>query len=321
MFPVYNLFIHGYFFFIKTLSLRNQKAKLWIDGRANWEIKLKQQLDTTKQWIWFHCVSVGEYEDTCEVMFSLMRKNTIDCNYLLTFSSPSGFELHKQNTAFDLVFYLPLDTRKNAESFLSIVNPLGVIFSRSELWINMLNEVRKREIPLFLLSLKMNAASGFLRWPAAKLYKEAFSWFSCIYCQDEQTRKLLLDFSKVRKVEVVGNTRFERILLQTKQHSMDHKIERFTEHQFTLICGSSLPKDLWIVYQCLDELRKRNIRLIIVPHEVKKQEITELKKRFSAQVYSEMTASDFVSDVLIIDHVGSLKHYYSYSDFALIGGG
>jgi 3-deoxy-D-manno-octulosonic-acid transferase len=304
------------------MSPFHSKAKRWIDGRKGALREFKQLRQANENWIWFHCSSLGEYEDCCEIMHEIARR-TPENNVLLTFFSPSGYEALKDSPHVDYVMYLPIDIRSNVSAFLDVLRPSLVVFGRSELWLNYLFELKKRQIPLFLLALKMNSKSGFLRQPAFKLYKKGFQCFSHIYCQDQLTTDLLQNSYEILQTTVIGNPRFERIYLETLSAKDFPEIRNFTKDGFTIIVGSYLSKDLELIQTVIPALVELNCKWILVPHEVNQTAIQQLLKCFPAKsvTYSQRNLLNQDHRILIVDHVGSLKHLYKYADLAIVGGG
>lgn len=319
---IYAIVIRAFYLGIFIASAFHKKAALWIVGRKHWEDHLMQICKAHHDWIWFHCASLGEYEDCCEVFLKIRRENA-QKKTILTFSSPSGFEAMKGNHAFDQLMYLPLDTRQNAKRFVNILQPKAVLFSRSELWFNYLNEISKNAIPLFLLSLKMNATSSFIKWPLRSFYKKCFSAFQYIYCQDKLSQALLSSQFGLQNTQVTGNTRFERIYKQSRLEEEFPFIEDFCRNNFVIVAGSYLQSDLKLILATHQQFGNKNIKWILVPHEVNESEILRLKEWNPQKVlrYSEADALLPSHNTLIIDQVGVLKKLYKFADFAIIGGG
>ena len=304
------------------MALHDAKARKWIDGRKNWRKELLKKRKPDEKWIWFHCSSVGEYEDSC-IIFSEILKQCPEKKSILTFFSPSGYELLKESPDYDLVMYLPLDTKKNAKDFLAILKPQVILFSRSELWYNLIVEIKKRKIPAFLLSLKLNNKSSFIKWPPRILSKDCFTAYTFIYCQDELTQKLLIKYFNVFNNVVTGNPRFDKIYKESMSLKTIPCIMQFVENSFVIVAGSVLPKDeekILKVIKCLD---KYNIKFIIVPHEIKNERIDYTINKIPGKAirYSDIHKLTGFHNILYIDFVGALKYLYKYANFAVIGGG
>ncbi len=316
----YSIIIYFYNFIILFLSPFNKKAKRWITGRKKWESELEKKINKGENWIWFHCSSLGEFEDSCEIFFKIRKENPTK-RTILTVFSPSAFEVLKQSYLFDVITYLPLDTKSNAKAFIEIVKPELVLFSRSELWLNILTEVQARKIPLFLISLKLNDTSNFIKWPLRNFYRRCFNTFNIIYCQNSETQKILNSYFKIPNTLITGNTRFERVYNQSLSKEAFPDIEKFVLDSLVIVLGSCLPKDERIFLKIYDSLKGLKLKWIIVPHEIERSIIArKMDPKYSIQ-YSKINELNKFHDILIIDSVGILKHVYQYANFALIGGG
>lgn len=316
----YSIIIYFYNFIILCLSPFNNKAKRWINGRKKWESELGKKIEKGENWIWFHCSSLGEFEDSCEIFFKIQNENPTK-KTILTVFSPSAFEVLKHSGLFNVISYLPIDTKTNAKTFIEIVNPELVLFSRSELWLNFLLEVRAREIPLFLISLKLNNTSNFVKWPLRLFYRKCFNAFNIIYCQNSETQKLLNSNFSISNTLITGNTRFERVYNQSLSKETFPDIEKFVLDSLVIVIGSCLPKDERIFLQIYNDLKGLNLKWIIVPHEIEKAIIVRKMNSKFTILYSNIKELNEFHDTLIIDSVGILKHVYRYANFALIGGG
>jgi 3-deoxy-D-manno-octulosonic-acid transferase len=316
----YSIIIRLYYYIILFASPFNKKAKQWITGRKNWESELAKKIEKGENWIWFHCSSLGEFEDCCEIFFK-MQKNFPSKKTILTVFSPSAFEVLKQSGLFDVISYLPLDTKANAKAFVDIVKPELVLFSRSELWLNILLEVQERAIPIFLISLKLSTKSNFIKWPFNIIYVHCFRTFNIIFCQNAETQQLLHSYFNISNSLITGNTRFERVNNESQTKATFPDIEKFVSDRVVIVMGSCLPKDERIFLEIYDSLRKLRIKWIIVPHEIEKSIISRKMNSKSIILYSNIKELNKFHDILIIDSVGILKHVYRYANFALIGGG
>lgn len=317
---LYSAALSFYYFLIFVASHFNKKAKLWIEGRVEWKSKLVEKMEQKGSWIWFHCSSLGEFEDCCEVFFKIQKEFPYK-NSLLTVFSPSAFEVLKDSKLFDFVCYLPLDKRDNAKVFVEIVKPELVIFSRSELWLNFLSELRKRKIPLYLVSLRLSTRSNFLKWPLTYFYKQCFESFNHIYCQNELTKDLLKKHFKILNTTVTGNTRFERVYNQSRVIMHFPEIISFIRDSPVIILGSCLPEDERLFLEIYDELKYMNIKWIVVPHEMNKSIVQKQINSKDLVLYSSINELNEGHAILLIDSVGILKYIYAYADLALIGGG
>lgn len=318
---LYNLSIRFYWIAIKLASFGNPKAKAWIEGRKNWHLKLSNQIDKNNDWIWVHCASVGEYED-CAELIAGMKTNMPSCKILLTFFSPSGMNEVVDKGVVDLIMFIPFDTKENAKRFLNTVEPMFILFSRSELWYNLLIEIKKRIVPVYLISILLTQESKFLKWPQCKLYKRCFEVFTKIYCQNHTTKKLLNDNFKIETTMVIGNSRIDRIY--NAMNETEYKgISDFVGDSFCVISGSCLDIDEKMILFAIDQFKDLNIKWIIVPHEINENRIlyTINKNESSYIAFSNISQRTENHNVLYIDFVGGLKHLYRYANVAIIGGG
>jgi len=316
----YSFTLHFYNLLILIASLFNRKAALWIKGRKKWQYELKEKIKQSEKWIWFHCSSLGEFEDSCEIFLKIQKRNPTK-KTILTVYSPTAFEvLHKSNL-FDHISYLPLDTLPNAKTFLDIVQPELVLFSRSELWFNFLKQTKARKIPVFLISLNLTRNSNFTKWPLKFFYADCFKSFDHIFCQNIETTKILFTQFNITQSSITGNTRFERVYNQYKTDINFPEIETFTKEGFVIIFGSSLPKDERLFLDIYKELKHPQIKWLIVPHEFARCTFMQKLNSNNFVLHSKIKNLNESHDILVIDSVGILKHIYKYTNLALIGGG
>lgn len=317
---LYNISIKLYLIIIYIVSPFNVKAKKWIDGRKNWESKLSNQINEKNNWIWFHCSSLGEFEDSVEIFLKL-KNNFPTLKTILTVFSPSAFEVLKDSKIFDVITYLPLDSKINSKKFIDIIHPKLAIFSRSELWLHFLLELKSKKIPTFLVSLSLNKTSNFIRFPFKFIYKKCFHCFNHVYCQNLETIDMLKTHFNYHHSTYIGNPRIERISQQTNLNITFPEIEKFIANDKVIIVGSSLPKDETIIIDAYKKLKHLNLKWIIVPHEFSHSILVKKLSPNSYILHSKWNEKISNVDILIIDKVGILKHLYKYANFAHIGGG
>jgi 3-deoxy-D-manno-octulosonic-acid transferase len=318
---MYTFLVHLYYSIVRVISLRNKKAALFIQGRKNWKTKLHDVASSLPECIWFHCCSLGEFEDGREVMEAI-RKNNPQQKILLTFSSPSGFEIRKNYSGADHVLYLPADTTSNANFFLERLKPRCAIFVRNDVWMNYLKQLHKKKIPVFLLSFNMNNSSAFIRFPQKYFYKKAFNYFNKIFVQNETTATLLLAHFNYKKAIDIGNTRINAICNTFSEKHLFPEIEKFVGTDFCIVAGSTLSKDQAIFIATYQQLKKETIKWIIVPHEINEEEISSFIQNDSTMIsYSGIEKLTSDGNFLWIDNVGMLSKLYRYADVAFIGGG
>jgi 3-deoxy-D-manno-octulosonic-acid transferase len=320
---LYNLIVQIADFLLKIVALFSPKIKLFVDGRKPVFEILQSKISPNDKTIWFHAASLGEYEQGLPVIEKIKTKYP-NHKIVLTFFSPSGYEVRKNNSVADVTVYLPLDTKKNAEQFLSLVHPEMAFFIKYEYWPNYLNLLGKLNIPTYLISGIFRKNQLFFKWYGG-FYRKALDTFTYFFVQNESSKKLLLELGKTN-VAVSGDTRFDRVAsILEKDNSLDF-ISKFKNDTLTIVVGSSWPKDENLLVDYINQTSE-NVKFIIAPHNIKAEQIQELKNSITKKVvlFSEVETRLITSlqdfDVFIIDTVGILTKIYSYADIAYVGGG
>lgn len=317
---LYNIIVQIANFSLKIVAKFSPKIKLFIDGRKPVFEILATKIKSTDKTIWFHAASLGEYEQGLPVIEKIKEKFP-NHKIVVTFFSPSGYEVRKNNTAADVTVYLPLDTKKNATAFLKLVHPEMVFFIKYEYWPNYLNELRKLETPTYLISGIFRKNQMFFKCYGG-FYRKALETFTYFFVQNESSKKLLLQLGKTN-VSVSGDTRFDRVAaILEKDNSLDF-IETFKNETLTIVAGSSWPKDESLLVDYINQTAEK-VKFIIAPHNIKSEQIQELKNAISKNVvlFSEKETKNLEDfDVFIIDTIGILTKIYSYADIAYVGGG
>ena len=317
---LYNLIVQIASFLLKIVAVFSPKIKLFVEGRKSVFEILESKINAIDKTIWFHAASLGEYEQGLPVIERIKEKFP-NHKIVLTFFSPSGYEVRKNNLVADVTVYLPLDTKKNALQFLSIVRPEMVFFIKYEYWPNYLTELRKLGIPTYLISGIFRKNQLFFKWYGG-FYRTALNTFTYFFVQNESSKKLLLELGKTN-VAVSGDTRFDRVAsILKKDNSLDF-IEVFKNDTLTVVAGSSWPKDENLLVDYINQTSEK-IKFIIAPHNIKEEQIQELKNSISKRVvlFSEKSNKNLADfDVFIIDTIGILTKIYSYADIAYVGGG
>ena len=318
---IYNIFLLLYRAGIGVASLWNNKAKLWIEGRKNIFGRLGTELRTpNSKLIWFHCSSLGEFEQGRPVMENL-RKQTPNSRFLLTFFSPSGFEIRKDYKGADWVFYLPLDSKANAKRFFDIVNPSLVVFVKYDYWYYYLTECKKRDIPLLLVSGIFRHDQLFFKW-YGNLHRKMLNCFTHFFVQDKESFDLLKTIN-INNTTVAGDTRFDRVSEIAENFKPIEEIEKFCGSSQVLVAGSTWPDDEKVIKDAIASLP--DLKIIIAPHEVHKEHIDQLRSIFPDPVlHSQLLTQNSTptnSNTLIIDNIGMLSRLYHYATITFIGGG
>lgn len=323
MLLTYNLVIQFANFLLKIIATFNPKIKLFVEGRQPVFDILRSKIKLADKTIWFHAASLGEYEQGLPVIEKVKEKFP-NHKIVITFFSPSGYEVRKNNTVADVTVYLPLDTQKNAQQFLKLLHPEMVFFIKYEYWLNYLNELGKLEIPTYLISGIFRKNQLFFKWYGG-FYRNALDTFTYFFVQNESSKKLLFQLGKTN-VTVSGDTRFDRVAsILEKDNSLDF-ISEFINDTLTIVVGSSWPKDESLLVDYINQTSE-SVKFIIAPHNIKVNQIQELKNTISkktilfSEVETQLIASLQDFDVFIIDTIGILTKIYSYAGIAFVGGG
>ncbi len=323
MFFLYNLVVQVASFLVKIVALFSSKIKLFVDGRKIVFPTLANEIKPTDKTIWFHAASLGEFEQGLPVIEKIKEKHP-NHKIVVTFFSPSGYEVRKNSKVADVIVYLPLDTKSNAERFIKAVHPDLVFFIKYEYWPNYLNELKKQQIPTYLISGIFREKQVFFKWYGG-FYRKALDTFEHFFVQNAKSKELLLKIGKTN-VTVSGDTRFDRVAsILEKDNSLDF-ISEFKNDTLTIVVGSSWPKDETLLVDFINS-NPYNVKFIIAPHNIKEDQIHQLQNSISKKtvLFSEVGTGRDLSlqnfDVFIIDTIGILTKIYSYADIAYVGGG
>lgn len=321
---LYNLSVRAYGFAIQVASPFLPKAKLWVSGRKDWAKLLKEKIEGLGgDWVWFHCASLGEFEQGRPLMEALKAESP-SLRILVTFFSPSGYEIRKNYPGADFISYLPLDTPANARRFFEIIQPKAAFFIKYEIWINFLLEMDYRKIPAFLVSAMVRPNSRFVTGPMRAVFKKAFSTFKWIFTQNKETESVLSAFLNTDKISISGDTRFDRTVAIRNQFKPIPGMERFLQgDEFCIVCGSTWPKDEEMILEVMESLKDLPIKWIIAPHEINRIRILGTVSKFPYEMitWSAIEKCDPNYRVLWIDNIGMLSKLYHYGQLAVIGGG
>lgn len=310
---IYNISIWLYVVTIRIASLYNLKAKKWVKGRENIFSELEAVVRNQKNIVWFHCASLGEFEQGKPII-EAYKLNHPAHQILLTFFSASGFEIKKNTALANWVFYLPADTTSNAKKFINLVNPIKVVFIKYEFWFNYMHQLKKQNIPFYSVSTIFREGQVFFKYQwFAKQLKNVTHFF----VQDGKSAELLnsIGFSNFT---ISGDTRFDSVVANTKNPTKIALVELFSKNKKTIICGSTWAKDEIILIQYIKNHPENNY--VIAPHEL--DNISNLQKQSNGLLYSNANEKNiFTTNVLIIDSIGLLATIYQYGNLAYIGGG
>jgi 3-deoxy-D-manno-octulosonic-acid transferase len=313
---LYNIGIKLFGLFVWVFSLFNEKARLFIKGRANVFDNMLETLAERKH-IWFHFASLGEFEQGRPVLEKIKERYP-QKRIVITFFSPSGYEIRKDYPLAEGVFYLPLDTAENAEKLINIVDPELVIFTKYEYWYHYFKALSDRQIPLIVISAIFRPKQIFFK-PYGSLHREMLRFVDAFYVQNDESR-LLLESIGIESAEVSGDTRFDRVAANAFSPKTLDKISEFCNNKSVLIAGSTWPEDENLLATLLPA--NPDWKFIIAPHEINKKHIEQIRALIpTAARYSSMIDGESTAQVLIIDNIGLLSSIYQYGRIAYIGGG
>ncbi|OXA99332.1 3-deoxy-D-manno-octulosonic acid transferase [Flavobacterium oncorhynchi] len=317
---LYNLVISIAGFFLKIVALFSPKIKLFVEGRKNVFSILEEKIKPSDKTIWFHSASLGEYEQGLPVIEKIKEKYPSH-KIIVTFFSPSGYEVRKNNTVADVTIYLPLDSKSNAKRFLKLVHPEFVFFIKYEFWLNYLKELEKSKTPTYLISGIFRDSQMFFKWYGG-FYRNALKAFTYFFVQNESSKQKIETIG-FNNVIISGDTRFDRVAaILERDNTLDY-IENFKNDQPTIVIGSSWPKDEALIAEYINQAPD-NVKFIIAPHNIKTDQIAALKSLLtkSTILYSEKEEKNLSNyNVFIIDTIGLLTKIYSYATIAYVGGG
>ena len=316
---IYSAAIRLYGLGIFAASFFNPKARLWIRGRKGILHQIEDKVKNNRV-IWFHAASLGEFEQGRPVMEEI-RHRYPGYTILLTFFSPSGYEIRKNFGGADYVFYLPLDTKQNAARFISMIKPVMAIFIKYEFWYHYLFQLHKNQIPVYLISGIFRPGQIFFQW-YGKWFRKMLSYFDHLFVQNQESLALLHGIS-VSNVILAGDTRFDRV---RQIAASTHEIPvaaRFKGDHLCIVAGSTWPGDEDLLIRYINSC-KETVKLILAPHEIHEEHIRRIIQQLKRSFVRFSEAKDnTVPDiqVLIIDNIGLLSSLYRYGDIAFIGGG
>lgn len=328
MLIIYQLVVRFAAQFLRLIALFNPKIKLFVEGRKVVFHQLQEAITPSDKTIWFHAASLGEFEQGLPIMEAIKKKYPSH-KIVVSFFSPSGYEVKKNNTIADVTVYLPLDTKRNAHNFIKAVHPDLVFFIKYEFWPNYLNELKQLQIKTFLVSGIFRKNQAFFKWYGG-FYRKALEAFSYFFVQNESSKTLIQRLG-YQNVMISGDTRFDRVMnILERDNSLDFMDEFCTANSKIIVIGSSWPKDEEMLLNYINTSAE-NIKFVIAPHNIKADQINNLKSQLRKKtiLFSEkeemlkQVQQDKVEDfqVFIIDTIGILTKIYSYADIAYVGGG
>ena len=305
---------------LEIIALFVPKIKLFVAGRKVVFPLLETKISPDDKTVWFHAASLGEYEQGIPVIEKI-KEHYPNHKIIVSFFSPSGYEVRKNNSLADVTVYLPLDTLNNVSRFIELVHPEMVFFVKYEFWPNYLNELKRLAIPTYLISGIFRENQVFFKWYGG-FYRKALETFTHFFVQNEKSKQLLQQIGYTNCI-VSGDTRFDRVVTIVERDNTLDWMSEFKNKKTTVVIGSSWPKDEELLLQFINK-NNSDCKFIFAPHNIKPEQIQEIKNNCSKKtiLFSEkenQNLADF--DVCIVDTVGLLTKIYSYADIAYVGGG
>ncbi|WP_159021831.1 3-deoxy-D-manno-octulosonic acid transferase [Formosa sp. L2A11] len=317
---IYNIGIFLANYLLQAIGLFNLKIKSGVNGRQETFSKLKQHIASKDKTLWFHCASLGEYEQGLPV-FSEIKKQYPNHKVVLSFFSPSGYEIRKNSPIADCVVYLPLDSKKNAITFLDLIRPELTVFVKYDIWPNILNELKRRQGRAILISAIFRKDQVYFK-NYGTFMKQALFAFEHIFTQNEAS-KTLLETVNYKNVSVSGDTRFDRVSNQLKINNTLDFIAEFKQDKLCFVAGSTWPEDEKLLVEYINTEAPKDVKFIIAPHNIKPNQIKQLQNNIKTDtiLFSEKETKDVTkANVFIIDTIGILTKIYNYADIAYVGG-
>ncbi|MGE0931542.1 3-deoxy-D-manno-octulosonic acid transferase [Peijinzhouia sedimentorum] len=314
---IYRIALFAYYSLLRLVAIFHAKASQFVKGRKNWEQPLKQWRASTGNapLVWFHCASLGEFEQGRPVM-EAFKKTYPNYQILLTFYSPSGYEVRKNYAGADYIMYLPCDSPSNARKFMSIIQPKTVFFVKYEYWFFHLSEVAKLKLPLFSISTILRPNQLFFRWHGL-LHRQCLSFFTYFFTQNQETQDLLHSL-QINNCSLTGDTRFDRVIDIYNQKKAISIAESFVDEQKCIVVGSAWPQDRELLKSVI---QNTNYKWIIAPHDIHEADLAEWEKAFPKQCIRYSKAGEAINaKILLVDNVGMLSSLYQYGWAAYIGG-
>ncbi|WP_372752395.1 3-deoxy-D-manno-octulosonic acid transferase [Mariniflexile sp.] len=317
---IYNIGIHLAHFGLKCAAPFNKKIKSGVKGRSRTFKTLQEALKPSDKTLWFHCASLGEYEQGLPV-FKVLREHYKSHKIVLSFFSPSGYEIRKNSPIADLVVYLPLDSRANAKNFLDKINPELTVFVKYDIWPNFLNELKSRKLRAILISASFRTNQSFFKFYGKQLHEALFA-FEHIFTQNEGSKKLL-ESIHYKKVTISGDTRFDRVSSQLEIDNTLDFIATFKQDKLCIVAGSTWPEDESLLINFINSETSKDVKYIIAPHNIKSNQIKNIQEKLNVEsiLFSEKDNKPVESaQVFIIDTIGILSKIYNYAEIAYVGG-
>lgn len=316
---LYNLIVFKVSILLRIVALFNHKIKLFVDGRK--EVFKEIEVLRNQNTIWFHAASLGEFEQARPIIEEV-KNNYKNYKILVTFFSPSGYEIRKNYNLADVICYLPLDSNSNAKKFVEIVNPKMAIFVKYEFWPNFLKELKNKNSTTILISGILREKQVFFKW-YGQFMRNVLNYFNHFFVQDKNSKKLLESIN-FKNVTIAGDTRFDRVSRILTQDNSINFINEFKENKYTIVAGSTWIQDEELIVDYINNHASAEEKFIIAPHNIKTDAILELQNSIEKAtiLYSKKENKELTNyQVFIIDTIGILTKIYAAADIAYVGGG
>ena len=316
---IYNIGILIFTFLAWLVSPFNSKARKWVRGRKGWTSTVAERVNSGERNIWIHCASLGEFEQG-RPLIEAIRERAPEYNIVLTFFSPSGYEVRKSYQPDRCVCYLPADTPGNARKFVEMTNPVFALFVKYEFWNNYISELSRKGIPLYLISGIFRPGQHFFSWYGS-WFRAILGKFTHFFVQDEGSVQLLKSIG-IDNVTLAGDTRFDRVMQIAGAARSIPQIEDFRGDGKLLLAGSSWKEDEEIIARYINSYPER-LKWVFAPHEVDPSNISRLERLFRVKTvrFSAYAGDSSDARVMIIDNIGMLSSAYRYAGMAAVGGG
>ncbi len=315
---LYSLFLNFIQLILPIVGLFNPKVKRFIINRKKIFHEVDYKFQSSKNNIWFHAASLGEYELAVPLILEIKKKK--NCKIILTFFSESGFKLKNRIKEVDQYLYLPIDTKSNAIKFIEKINPSISIFIKSEIWPNFITQLKKKKVPTYLINGRFTEND----WYFSKFnyfFEKHLKSFEKIFVQDYNSKKVL-EKNGINNVINSGSTKVDRSIIQLSLENTISKIEKIIKNKIVFVCGSTWAEDEAFIFKFLNETKKDDLICLLAPHDISKSNIERIEKNISVS-FDKYSSDSILSEIkiLIIDTIGDLKKLYSYADFSYVGGG
>ncbi|MBS7333203.1 MAG: 3-deoxy-D-manno-octulosonic acid transferase [Weeksellaceae bacterium] len=321
----YNTSIKAYGLALKLASGFNKKAKLWVNGRKDWEEQIASKINSTDRVLWVHCSSLGEFEQGRPVIEALKEKYPSH-KIAVSFFSPSGYEIRKNYPGADVIFYLPLDTKTNAKKLIKVLHPELLVLVKYEYWFNLISALHQKNIPTIVVSAIFRESQNFFKNNGHNWFAQKLNLISHFFIQNQKS-KILLDSIGIQQSTLAGDTRFDRVKQIVHQNNQLDFIEQFKGDSKLIVVGSSWPKDEELFLSLINEELKDDWKILFAPHNLHEKEIEAFISKLNLPVVKfsdlEKTSTEQIQQakIFILNTIGILSKVYAYADITYIGGG